>query len=389
MNDYYADLHIHIGRTSSGKPVKITASKQLTLENILIEASGHKGMDIIGVIDCHVPEVLLTLENGIGEGKWLELQHGGIRFESTTLLLGCEIEVYDSLCKGPLHVLVFMPTIERMKDFSYWLGSRVKNLTLSTQRMYGEAKTLQKKVRELNGLFIPAHIFTPHKSLYGSGVRASLEEVMDPEWIDAVELGLSSDTEMASKVTELDKYPFLTNSDAHSTAKIGREYQKFKLAEPSFEEVRMALKGEGGRRIASNHGLNPLLGKYYRTVCETCGAAKEEQEQACKNCGSSRFTKGVSTRLSELADRNAGSGRERPPYVHQVPLQFIPGIGPKTLEKLKTAFGTEMTILHEVSKERLENVLPAKTAAYILAAREGRLGAEPGGGGIYGRVSKT
>lgn len=76
MNAFFADLHIHIGRTNTGKPVKITGAKSLTLENIFIEAVESKGMDIIGIIDCHVPEVIKEIEDGIRRGKYEELMEG-------------------------------------------------------------------------------------------------------------------------------------------------------------------------------------------------------------------------------------------------------------------------------------------------------------------------
>ncbi|QGQ47104.1 endonuclease Q family protein [Metabacillus sediminilitoris] len=386
MNRYFADLHIHIGQTTSGRPVKITASKSLTLENILVEASEHKGMDMIGIIDCHVPEILLTLKKLIENGVCMELSDGGIRFYNTTLILGSELEIYDDACKGPIHVLAFLPTLEKMQMFSNWLSSRLTNLTLSSQRIYENGKTLQKKVKELGGLFIPAHIFTPHKSLYGSGVIYSLEEVFDGNLIDAVELGLSSDTKMADQIAELHRYTFLTNSDAHSLPKIGREYQRIILQEPTFLELKMALAREDGRRIEANYGLNPYLGKYYETTCEKCGVKPLLDEKKCKNCGSTRFTKGVSNRLKELAGGIENS-HERPPYIHQVPLQFIPGLGPKTLEKLKNMFGTEMNILHEVPREALGKVVKEKIVDYIVAAREGSLKVKTGGGGIYGKIT--
>src|SRR5690625_6682345 len=112
----------------------------------------------------------------------------------------------------------------------------MKNITLSSQRYYGSAKELQYKVKELEGLFIPAHVFTPFKSLYGKGVTESLTEVFDADLIDGIELGLSSDTKMADQIEELHRYTFLTNSDSHSLAKIGREYQQIKMMEPSFQE---------------------------------------------------------------------------------------------------------------------------------------------------------
>ncbi|MBZ5750430.1 endonuclease Q family protein [Metabacillus rhizolycopersici] len=386
MNSYFADLHIHIGQTTSGKPVKITASRTLTLENILVEASEHKGIDIIGVIDCHVPEVIVTLKKLIENGDCIELEEGGIRFQNTTLILGSELEIYDESCKGPIHVLAFMPSLDKMQEFSTWLSSRLTNITLSSQRIYEVGKTLQKVVKELGGLFIPAHIFTPHKSLYGSGVTTSLQEVLDGRLIDAVELGLSSDTSMADQIIELHDYTFLTNSDAHSLPKIGREYQKLALLEPSFMELKKALARENGRGVQANYGLNPYLGKYYDTTCEKCGLKPKENQLKCENCGSVRFVKGVSNRLKELAG-STDHKRHRPPYIHQVPLQFIPGIGPKTLEKLKDMFGTEMNILHEVPRHELTKVVQEKIADYIVGAREGRLQVKSGGGGTYGKVT--
>ncbi|AZB43422.1 TIGR00375 family protein [Bacillus sp. FJAT-42376] len=386
MKEFFADLHVHIGSTESGKPVKITASRALTLLSVLEAASEEKGMDLIGLIDAHVPEVMNELERLIISGSCEELAGGGIRFQHTTLILGSELEVYDENCSGPIHVLVYFKGLGDMKVFSEWISHFMKNNTLSSQRVYTAAKALQLKVEELGGLFIPAHIFTPFKSLYGRGVKKSLAEVFDPGLIDAVELGLSSDTEMASVIGELDGYPFVTNSDAHSTGKIAREYQKLLLMEPSYKELVLALKQRDGRKILANYGLNPLLGKYHHTVCDNCGISLTTQTDVCPSCGSKKIIKGVSDRLVELADSPARL-ENRPPYVHQVPLQFIPGVGPKTLLKLKDHFGTEMDILHRVSKEELARVIPGKTAELIAEARAGTLAVSGGGGGIYGKIT--
>ena len=119
MKRYFADLHIHIGRTKSGKPVKITGSKTLTLSNILHTAKNQKGINIVGIIDCHSPEVIEEIEDLIFEGKLEELSEGGLLFENETLLMmGSELEVYDTTCKGPIHVLCFIPTLKMMKKFS-------------------------------------------------------------------------------------------------------------------------------------------------------------------------------------------------------------------------------------------------------------------------------
>ena len=385
MKDFYVDLHIHIGRTASGRPVKITGSKTLTLHNILQYASSQKGLDMIGVIDCHSPEVIEEIEGLLERGQMVELAEGGLRFQETTLLLGSEIEVYDSNCHGPIHVLAYFPTIEKMKAFSYWMSHHVKNMTLSSQRIYVEGRALQQKVYEYDGLFVPAHVFTPFKSLYGKGVKRSLTEVFDPNYIDAIELGLSSDTQMVRNIKELQRYPFLTNSDAHSLGKMAREYQKLTLEDANFNELKKALRNQEDRAISANYGLNPILGKYYQTVCANCGEQVEDRTIVCPQCKSHTFIKGVASRIQELSDSEVPFV-SRPPYIHQVPLDFIPGLGSKTFERLLQAFGTEMNILHHVTKEQLLEVVPEKLARLIDQARNGELSIIHGGGGNYGKV---
>lgn len=388
MNQYYTDLHIHVGRTETGKPVKITGARSLTVKNIIQFARYQKGLDMIGIIDCHSPEVLTELNNFVRDGVMSECPSGGLNMDGLTIILGSELEIYDKNCKGPIHVLCYMPNLASMKGFSDWLSTRMKNIQLSSQRIYVTGLELQKKVKEYNGLFIPAHIFTPFKSLYGSGVNASLTEVFDPLLVDAVELGLSSDTNMADSINELHKFPFLTNSDAHSLAKMAREYQVLEMVDNTFAELKQALKGQGGRRIVKNYGLNPVLGKYHETVCGKCSFPLIEIEKVdeCSQCGSSKIIKGVSIRIKELS--NTFTRPKRPPYIHQVPLEFIPGLGNARLNRLLQHFSTEMQIIHEVPYENLAELLPRQIADAIISAREGILSFTAGGGGIYGKVKQ-
>lgn len=388
LTSYFADMHIHIGRDIFDKPVKITASKSLTITNILKESSRNKGINLIGVIDCQSPAVQLELKQLIQAGQAYELADGGIRFEEVTLLLGSEIEVYDENCRGPIHVLCFLPTLKEMELFSEWLVSKMKNITLSSQRYYGTAKELQYKVKELSGIFIPAHVFTPYKSLYGKGVKKSLEEVFDPDLIDGIELGLSSDTFMADQISELHSYSYVTNSDAHSLAKIGREYQEIHMEHPSFKEFLYALHRVEGRKILRNFGMNPELGKYHKTVCDNCLTYMEPNSEVCEKCGSSKIVKGVADRIQELADY-AGEPEGRPPYMYQVPLEYIPKLGPKTFQKLLENFQTEMNIIHHAPYEKLVAVAPMPIADSIIKMREGKLSIVAGGGGKYGSVSST
>ncbi|MBD8070340.1 endonuclease Q family protein [Bacillus sp. PS06] len=389
MNNYYVDLHIHLGRTKTGKPVKITGARSLTLENILEEATEVKGMDMIGVIDCHVPEVLDELEQLIKEGIVFQYEDGGMRFKDVTLILGSEIEIYDEKCRGPIHVLAYLPTIEKMREFSRWLAARMKNITLSSQRIYEQGIVLQQTVKDLSGLFIPAHVFTPYKSLYGKGVKSTLSEVFNPKQIDAIELGLSSNTKMADHIQELHSYTFVTNSDAHSLAKIAREYQQIRMEQPTFEELRKALHQQSGRQIVANYGLDPLLGKYHKTTCEGCEKVIEDMvQERCPYCGNQKFVKGVYNRIMELGNEESKSPSNRAPYIHQVPLEFIPGLGPKTLKKLRDYFKTEMSIIHDAPESAIKELLPQKIAEAIILAREGKLTLQSGGGGVYGKVKK-
>jgi len=388
LHSYFADMHIHIGRDIYDQPVKITGSKKLTLTNILIEASRRKGIHLIGVIDCQSPAVQEEIHQLIHQGQAKELADGGIRFEQVTLLLGAEIEVNDEHCQGPMHVLCYFPSLKTIEAFTEWLTFRMKNVTLSTQRYYGSVKDLQYKVKELGGIFILAHVFTPFKSLYGKGVHQSLTEVLDPDLIDGVELGLSSDTMMADQIPELHDYQFVSNSDAHSLAKIAREYQEIQMEEPTFEDFYWALHEVKGRKITKNYGMNPQLGKYHTTVCDSCLEQHAAGTKQCSHCGSSKVIKGVSDRILELAEPSE-TQPERPPYINQVPLEYLPKLGPKTYEKLLDHFDTEMNIIHHVQLADLQAIVSDKLAQLIIHMREGKMEISAGGGGKYGHIKSS
>ncbi len=140
------------------------------------------------------------------------------------------------------------------------MSTHIKNITLSTQRSNISGYELIDIVEKYNGILIPAHVFTPHKSYYGNCVDR-LQDIFKEKYdkIFAIELGLSSDTYLADTISELENKTFVTNSDAHSLPKIAREYNKMLVKDISFEEVKKALKGEEGRKIIANYGLDPKL----------------------------------------------------------------------------------------------------------------------------------
>jgi uncharacterized protein (TIGR00375 family) len=390
LNEYYVDLHIHIGRTEKGRPVKISGAKNLTFFNIAREASERKGIEVVGIIDCHSPVVQEEIEDYLNRGEMEELPGGGIRYNRTTVILGSEIEVKDP-GRGAAHLLAYLPDLAAMKSFTGWMSRYMKNVELSSQRIYVTARELQDEVLGRGGLLIPAHIFTPYKSVYGSCAER-MADILDVKRLAAVELGLSADTEMASYISELDDMTFITDSDAHSLGKIGREYNTFAMKEPSFEEVAKALARQNGRRVTANYGLNPRLGKYHRTYCELCSSILDETEsvtERCMYCGSPKIVRGVMDRIRTISDREQPAvAAHHPPYHFQVPLEFLPGLGPKLMSRLLERFGTEMDILHRTPLTEIEAVAGHSIAGMINQAREGTLRLDTGGGGAYGRVSR-
>ncbi len=138
----------------------------------------------------------------------------------------------------------------------------IKNITLSSQRANISAYELIDIVEKYNGVLIPAHAFTPHKSFYGN-CTDRLEKIFKEKYrqIPAIELGLSSDTFLADQISELETKTFLTNSDAHSLPKIAREYNKMCVADISFKELLMAIKNEGRKKDVIKLWIRPKTWK--------------------------------------------------------------------------------------------------------------------------------
>ena len=394
MYEVFADLHVHIGRSENNKPIKITAARSLNFANIAKECRDRKGIDIVGIIDCASPYVIEDIENFLKTGEAYEIKDGVIIYkDKVCIILGTEIETSEKGLNGhcgSAHNLCYFPHLEDIKGFSKEMSTHIKNITLSSQRANISAYELIDIVEKYNGILVPAHCFTPHKSFYGN-CTDRLEKIFKEKYskIPAIELGLSSDTFLADTISELETKTFLTNSDAHSLPKIAREYNKMLVGDISFNELLKALKNEHGRKIITNYGLDPKLGKYHRTYCEVCGKniPGNAPVTVCNTCDSKNITMGVYDRIEIIKDKEKTKSPEiRPEYVYQIPLTFIPGLGKKTIDKLLDNFGTEMNILHKLSKDDLEAVVGEKTANSIISAREGKMTIQAGGGGVYGQV---
>ena len=397
MKEIFADLHVHIGRSENGKPIKITAARSLNFANIAKECADRKGIQIVGIIDCASPYVIEDIESFLKTGEAYEIKDGGIIYkDKVCIILGSEVEtseINEDGKTGSAHNLCYFPSLEDIKAFSKEMTKYIKNITLSTQRARISAYELIDVVERYNGILVPAHVFTPHKSFYGNCTKR-LERIFKEKFnkIFAIELGLSADTYLADQISELETRTFITDSDAHSLPKIAREYNKMLLEDISFKEIVKALKNEDGRKILANYGLDPKLGKYHRTYCEECDKPLEGKPPVikCDTCDSKKVVMGVLDRIEIIKDKKESiSPNNRPPYIYQVPLTFVPGLGNKTIDKLLNNFETEMNILHKLSKDDIEAVVGKKNANTIELSRTGRMHIQSGGGGVYGKLTAS
>ncbi|HHY37882.1 MAG TPA: TIGR00375 family protein [Clostridia bacterium] len=407
--EYRIDLHIHVGK-ACGKPVKIPSSCDMTVPRILEAALYDKGLDALGIVDCNSRWVVADLDELIQAGDLKEVEGGGLLWRKKLLVIpGAEVEIDKD--GRPFHLVAFFPGIVQCREFTAFLMPHCANVNMSTPRVNIDPGSLLRKVESLGGFSAIAHAFTPYKGYFGSaGTRLSpwLERaygflpMLEPGSYSpfgkgttghiALELGLSADTTMADRISELHGFPFLSSSDAHSPQRIAREFTVLYMELPSFEGVKSSLFGGSMRFQVANVGIDPRLGKYHRSVCGKCGSFLDSQAYAngtCPACGAKRphFVKGVKERIDEIADLEEGNHPPgRPPYIYQVPLSMIPGIGPVTASRLSHALGGEIGVLHGSSHDDISRVAGVRVADTIMALRAGRYGVKEGGGGRYGEV---
>lgn len=395
MKTYFADLHVHIGRGQRNQPVKIAASSRLTLDAIIDECTQRKGIHIVGIVDAVCTSVLPQLELYCETNRLIEHVDGGLQTKDKrlTIIPGAELEIRTG--GKAAHYLAYFGRLQDIKTFQEHIKPHITNLSLSSQVVRIRIEQLIKITKQCNGIFVFAHAFTPHKGYFGH-CADTLAQCFNEELIsciDAIELGLSADTSMALALPDLHEMPFLSSSDAHSLATIAREYTAFLLQQPTFKELQLALQETKGRRITAYYGLDPRLGKYYRTFCRHCQEQVPlHKDRLCTQC-ERRIVPGVYDRLIEIAgqpdeEHIAALNDRRPPYVHQIPLHFIPGLGPVGLKRLEERIGTHMHVLHNASYDELIEVIGQAIADRIMNARRGKLQIHHGAGGHYGRVQR-
>jgi uncharacterized protein (TIGR00375 family) len=206
-----------------------------------------------------------------------------------------------------------------------------------------------------------------------------------------LELGLSADTEMADMLEETRGFTFLSNSDAHSSPNVGREYNLLRMGAKNFQELRLCLANQGGRMVLGNYGMHPRLGKYHRSYCPSCDKILGDAPpiSVCPLCGNSKIVMGVFDRIVVIRDYEVPRHPyARPPYYYRIPLKDLPGIGPMTYNKLLEAFPNEIELIESVPIDHISQAAGGNIAAIIADMRMGRLNISSGGGGKYGKVKR-
>ena len=384
---YLADLHVHVGINEEGRWIKIPSTKKLTVRNILNTAKNEVGLDVVGIIDALSPLVQKDIKNLIKEGELAPLQNGGYIYEDKLLVvLGGEVETREPH-GGLAHSLLFLPTVDDMLSLSRELSAHIKNINMSSQNAHMSLAELYAIAFAHSAKIVPAHVFTPFKSVYGNCTDRIANILPEQEkYITAIELGLSSDTFLADRIDELSVYSYLTNSDAHSLQNIAREFNKIDIKNNlDYKNLFLAIEGKAGN-IVENYGLNPAMGKYYLTRCSACGNDADYTEIKCSSCGG-RIVRGVKERIDEIADKSRYTSPEtRAVYRYHMPLCEIPGIGKKTIDKIYFEKFTQLEVLYDINEEVLKKLIGNRAAANVMQIRKGDFYINCGGAGKYGHV---
>lgn len=404
---FYADLHIH------SKYSRAT-SKNCDLENLAIWAK-KKGLDVISTGDFTHPawfeeikEKLIPAGDGVFRLKpEIEKQiYKNSDTEPVKFILSVEIStIYKKGDKTrKVHHVVFVPNMEAAQNFRQKLGA-IGNINSDGRPILGlDSRNLLETTLESgeNSFIIPAHIWTPWFSVLGSKSGFdSIEECYEDlsEHIFAVETGLSSDPEMNWRVSKLDKYRLVSNSDAHSPSKLAREATVFDT-NPDYFSIMNALKTGNG--YVGTVEFFPEEGKYHEDghrKCNVCLTPEESNKLngLCPVCGKP-MTIGVLNRVCELADRTADS-TFKPDNAGQVyslvPLpeiiSEILGVGHSSksvtneYERLINKFGSELSILRQVPIDDISKDFPLLGEG-ISRLRDGKVIKQAGYDGEYGII---
>lgn len=401
-----ADLHIH-------SRFSMATSKEGTPENLDFWAR-KKGISLIGTGDFTHPvwreelkERLVSEGNGLYRLRDAYVKEESRKFpgEGTRFVVSGEISsIYKKNGKTrKVHNVILLPSLEAADAMAQRL-EKIGNIHSDGRPILGlDSHDLLEMMLDVcpEGILIPAHIWTPHFSVLGakSGFD-SLEECFEElaPYIYALETGLSSDPAMNWRISKLDRYQLVSNSDAHSPSKLGREANLLDI-DCSYEGLYRAIQtGEG---LEGTVEFFPEEGKYHFDGHRKCGVSLSPVEAErlggiCPVCGK-KLTMGVDHRVEQLADRAEGFvKKDGKKYESLVPLPEVISacMGYSTaskkvqgcFEQMIQTLGTEFDILRNVPSEDIKSCAGERIAEGIENVRTGNVKRIPGYDGEYGKI---
>jgi uncharacterized protein (TIGR00375 family) len=392
-----ADLHIH-------SRFAMACSSMITVDGIDTTCK-QKGVKLIGTGDFAHPTWMKELKERLEpaeEGFFrVKGSQTGVRF-----VLSAEVStVYNANNDSKrIHHCMLAPDFESADAINDVLSKKGDLASDGRAQISMSSAELVESVMGINKdtFVFPAHIWTPFFGALGVYSRYnSLKEVYEDQekHIHALEQGLSADPAMNWRISALDKYTLLSNSDMHSLPKIGREANVFEMDEDKFSygAITDAMKSKDTKRIKMNIEFFPEEGKYHYDGHRQCMFSVDPEHSNIKNCPvcGKRLTIGVLHRVNDLADRPPGyvpSGSV--PYVKLVPLLEIIAYALKKTaysplvareyEKLVGRFGKEFEILMDTPESELSAFTEPEIAKAIINVRNGNISISPGYDGNFG-----
>lgn len=401
-----ADLHIH-------SRFSMATSKEGTPENLDFWAR-KKGISLIGTGDFTHPvwreelkERLVLEGNGLYRLRDAYVKEESRKFpgEGTRFVVSGEISsIYKKNGKTrKVHNVILLPSLEAADAMAQRL-EKIGNIHSDGRPILGlDSHDLLEMMLDVcpEGILIPAHIWTPHFSVLGAksgfdSVEECFEELAP--YIHALETGLSSDPAMNWRISKLDRYQLVSNSDAHSPSKLGREANLLDI-DCSYEGLYRAIQtGEG---LEGTVEFFPEEGKYHFDGHRKCGVSLSPVEAErlggiCPVCGK-KLTMGVDHRVEQLADRAEGFvKKDGKKYESLVPLPEVISacMGYSTaskkvqgcFEQMIQTLGTEFDILRNVPSEDIKSCAGERIAEGIENVRTGNVKRIPGYDGEYGKI---
>lgn len=370
-----------------------------------------KGLQIIGTGDFTHPKWLKELQ----ENLTLETETGLYRVarasEQVRFMLStevCTIFNYENDSKKIHHVILsssfdhVAQINERLSKYGSLSSDGRPILSMSAPQLVEEVMQISNE-----NMIFPAHIWTPWFSLFGafSGFNRIEDCYQDTiKHIHALETGLSSDPPMNWRLSTLDRFTLLSNSDSHSfwPWRIGREANVFEFEQPTYKGILDAIRNKDTKHLKFTIETDPAYGKYHWTGHRNCNVYLSAQEarklgNICPVCRR-KLTEGVEQRVEELADRPAEyKSYNIPGFMRLLPLsEIISAVlgvdSPSTqavwkeYNTLVNKFGNEYAVLIDATKEELNTIVESSIANAIIGVREGTIKVIPGYDGVYGKI---